>query len=343
MRAVLPCLVLLVACNGNKDDDTGEPTTAATDDTGTGPVTDDTGPAPTDDTETPPTDDTSGETGETGETGTIDDGITCEDVARTNCVFIKAGEVTSLLDAANLLEDDSAIVLDAGTWAMNNALTIRSVTGITIIGQGMGETVLDFSKVANQVNGVDVIADDFHRMQTSLFQGTHPKPLLELYGERLEVRNVPVPPRLAAPLPPATWRRLLDGLAITRLVRERTGTTGPGEGAFGTRESQSQPFEPVAEYLFRDLAATSAARGQEFALVFLPTAGQVQRGEPPLAAWLREFCREAQITYLDLTPEFDPVPAAELDDYFTQGHYSGKGNALVARAIERLVDDQFRD
>jgi hypothetical protein len=26
----------------------------------------------------------------------------------------------------------------------------------------MGETVLDFSAVANQVNGVDIIADDFH-------------------------------------------------------------------------------------------------------------------------------------------------------------------------------------
>jgi len=152
IRAALPCIFLLVACSGDKDtddtssgaDDTSEPTT-------------DSGPDDTESTDsTPPTDDTG------GDSGTTSDGITCDDVARANCVFIKAGDTSGLLDAANLLDDDSAIVLDGGTWAMNNALTIRSVTGITVIGQGMGETVLDFSEVANQVNGVDVIADDFH-------------------------------------------------------------------------------------------------------------------------------------------------------------------------------------
>lgn len=181
-----------------------------------------------------------------------------------------------------------------------------------------------------------VIADDFRRAQTSLFQGTHPKPLLELYGDRLEVRNVPVPPRLPAPAAPASWRAFLDSLAITRLIRERR-----------SQESDGQPevrsFEPLAEHLFRALAETSRERGQEFALVFLPTAGQVQRGETPLAAWLREFSGEAGITFIDMTPEFDPVPTEELDGYFTQGHYSARGNALVARAVERLVDDQFRD
>ena len=88
--------------------------------------------------------------------------ITCADVDRTNCVLIEAGDSQGLLDAANLLEDDSAIVLAEGTWTLDNAVTFRSVTGITLIGQGMGRSVLDFGGVANQVNGVDVVVDDFH-------------------------------------------------------------------------------------------------------------------------------------------------------------------------------------
>lgn len=101
-----------------------------------------------------------------GDSGGTDTGayvpVTCADVDRSNCVLIEAGDSQGLLDAANLLEDDSAIVLAEGTWTLDNAVTIRSVTGITLIGQGMGRSILDFGGVANQVNGVDVIADDFH-------------------------------------------------------------------------------------------------------------------------------------------------------------------------------------
>lgn len=100
------------------------------------------------------------------ETGTTDTGawepITCADVERTTCVEIAAGDTLALTDAANLLEDDSAIVLAEGTWELDNAVTIRSVTGITLIGQGMGRSILDIGSATNQVNGVDVIADDFH-------------------------------------------------------------------------------------------------------------------------------------------------------------------------------------
>jgi parallel beta-helix repeat protein len=103
-------------------------------------------------------DDKAADSGGTG----VEAGITCADVDRTNCVFIEAGDSQGLLDTANLLEDDSAIVLAEGTWVLDNAVTFRSVTGITFIGQGMGKSVLDFGTVANQVNGVDVIVDDFH-------------------------------------------------------------------------------------------------------------------------------------------------------------------------------------
>ncbi|MEN0066086.1 MAG: parallel beta-helix domain-containing protein [Myxococcota bacterium] len=102
-------------------------------------------------------------TGETPQTPTepTDAGpITCKDVERTNCFEIAAGDVKTLQDTVNLLEDDSAIVLEAGTYAFDNALTVRNANGVTIIGQGIDQTVLDFNAVQAQTNGVDVIADD---------------------------------------------------------------------------------------------------------------------------------------------------------------------------------------
>ncbi|MEQ1506724.1 MAG: parallel beta-helix domain-containing protein [Myxococcota bacterium] len=88
--------------------------------------------------------------------------VTCDDVDRANCVEIAAGDTTTLQDAVNTLEDDSALVLSAGTYTFDNALTIRDVTGVTVIGQGMGVTTLDFAEVATQTNGIDIVADDVH-------------------------------------------------------------------------------------------------------------------------------------------------------------------------------------
>jgi parallel beta-helix repeat protein len=88
--------------------------------------------------------------------------ITCKKVDRTTCVEIEDGDVQALQDAANSLDDDSAIVLAEGTFELNNAVTFRGASAVTFIGQGAGVTVLDFGSNANQTNGVDVIADDFH-------------------------------------------------------------------------------------------------------------------------------------------------------------------------------------
>ena len=136
----LSLALLLVACNGGSSTDTGS-STGAGDDGG----------------------DEGGDDGTTDDTGTDDTwAVTCADVTRSTCLELEAGDATALLDAANLLESDSALVLGPGTWELANALTIRSVSGITIIGQGMGVTVLDLGTNVNQTNGVDVIADDFH-------------------------------------------------------------------------------------------------------------------------------------------------------------------------------------
>jgi parallel beta-helix repeat protein len=84
----------------------------------------------------------------------------CADVATTPCVQIQGGDEAALLTAANSLAVGTTLVLGEGTFEMTNGLTIRT-GGTHIIGQGIAETTLDFAAVAAQVNGVDVVGDDF--------------------------------------------------------------------------------------------------------------------------------------------------------------------------------------
>lgn len=108
-----------------------------------------------------PTDNTTPPTGDSG-TETTEGPVTCKSVERTNCVEIAAGDSAALQDAVNSLEDDTAIVLAEGTYLLDNQVTVRGATGVTLIGQGIDETILDFSPQKTQANGVDMLGNDMH-------------------------------------------------------------------------------------------------------------------------------------------------------------------------------------
>ena len=131
----LTTLLLLAAC--------GDKETTATDSGG--------------DTDTTDTTDDSGGGGDTMEGF---DTTSCADYADP-CVQIAAGDSEGLLEAANLLEDGMTIVLAAGTYELDNQVTFRNADGISLIGQGMDLTLLDFSEEKVQTNGVDAISDGF--------------------------------------------------------------------------------------------------------------------------------------------------------------------------------------
>ena len=102
-------------------------------------------------------------TGDSGTTTPPPEPVTCDNqTVRTNCVEIPAGDVQALLDAVNSLEDDTAIVLAEGTYTLDNQVAVRSVEGISLLGQGIDNTILDFSTTKIQVNGVDIVGDDMH-------------------------------------------------------------------------------------------------------------------------------------------------------------------------------------
>ena len=80
------------------------------------------------------------------------------EVTSANCVEI--ADAATLIAEVNLLEPDTTLVLGAGTFEFDNAVTIRA-NGISLIGQGIEETVLAFGSGTTQFNGVDVVGDDF--------------------------------------------------------------------------------------------------------------------------------------------------------------------------------------
>ena len=86
--------------------------------------------------------------------------ISCGDITGS-CMAFAEGEETALLNTVNSLTDNMTIILGKGTFSFNNAVTIRQADGITFTGQGIDETVLDFSTQPVQANGVDVVGDDF--------------------------------------------------------------------------------------------------------------------------------------------------------------------------------------
>jgi len=86
--------------------------------------------------------------------------IPCEDPDSATCLEIPAGDSALLLETVNLLTDDTTVRLQAGTYELDNQVTIRA-NDIKLEGAGLDETILSFGTAAAQINGVDVVGNDF--------------------------------------------------------------------------------------------------------------------------------------------------------------------------------------
>lgn len=89
------------------------------------------------------------------------DAVACADLTATTCVEVAGGDTTLLQESANSLSDGMTLVLGEGTFMLDNSVTLRGGDGVTLIGQGIDSTILDFSSATTQGNGVDVVGDDF--------------------------------------------------------------------------------------------------------------------------------------------------------------------------------------
>lgn len=102
-----------------------------------------------------------------GSDGGADAGVTsdfsthsCKDFPKP-CVEINNGESAALQEASQLLEDGTTLILSAGTYNLDNQVTLRKSKGVTLIGQGIDKTILSFKAQKVQSNGVDAIGDNF--------------------------------------------------------------------------------------------------------------------------------------------------------------------------------------
>jgi len=111
------------------------------------------------DSGTPDGDTDTQDTSDTGEEDNPFPTTSCADHADP-CVEILAGDNDGLFEISNLLVDGQTIVLGAGEWQLDNQVTFRGASGVSLIGQGMELTILDFAAEEVQTNGIDAIGDE---------------------------------------------------------------------------------------------------------------------------------------------------------------------------------------
>lgn len=88
--------------------------------------------------------------------------FSCRDVDSGTCVEVDPlDDSTSLLDVVNTIRGDTTVVLGEGTFTLDNQVTFRGADNLTLRGQGMDLTTLDFGEMTAQGNGVDVVSTGF--------------------------------------------------------------------------------------------------------------------------------------------------------------------------------------
>jgi hypothetical protein len=196
----------------------------------------------------------------------------------------------------------------------------------------------DGAALEQQVHLFCFTAPDFARMEQSTFLG-YGKPVLRLRGETLEVGNTPVPRR-------GFWVPwLTENLAAfqeLRAARLLRGLFGGREAPGGDAVAGTPGFE-LALAVFEKLRALHRARGSELLLVYLPSTWDDPA--PAHVVELRErLARELGargFAFVDLADALYRLPPELRSDlYFPrdtpfQGHYTPKGNDVVARLLLR--------
>ena len=208
----------------------------------------------------------------------------------------------------------------------------------------------DGAALDHHVQILAYITHDFGRMSSTRFLG-YGKPILTLRDGRLEVGNVPVPPRAFYATWLRQWQAAIRGLRISEVIRRvregRPRTAGAVPAAWA--ETPEDPVWKLARAVFADLVAINRAKGSTLVVVHLPTEDDHQGGS---ATEWRERARgtatDLGFLYVDLVEDFKRLAPGAAGALFIQGdvrdfvrsrgHYSVAGNEWVAdRLFVRLV------
>ena len=214
-------------------------------------------------------------------------------------------------------------------------------------GYGLDQAYLwyarDGARLHHDIQIFAFIGSDLRRMASNRFEGYF-KPTLAIQEGHLVTRNVPVP-RIGS------WGRWiqrlmafrdLQSVALLRRVLFRNALQENG--------SISPDVLEVAERVFDQLAELNRQKGSQLIVAFLPTEGEYRNGMPNYIAKLKRDVLAKGITWIDLVDDFREMPAAEEQRLFlteadipqyksAAGHYTNKGNELVAGLLYRRVTE----
>jgi len=213
-------------------------------------------------------------------------------------------------------------------------------------GYGIDQAYLWFKRdardIGHQVHLLAFITDDFNRLSDTERAG-YGKPILELEGERLLVRNVPVPKR--AWFAPWITRNLesirsLRSFDLARRLLERAPTNA-GKRAGPRRERTAGP---IVSKVLEDLARINRSKGSALVLVYLPYLPEHRAASAP--GWERFIRSESErlgLLFVSVAEAFRTLPRAEAEALFIPdgpgvfpgagGHLSVRGNEYVAREL----------
>lgn len=215
-----------------------------------------------------------------------------------------------------------------------------------LVGYGVDQSYLLYRRVGNvyghRVVCFAFITDDFLRMQRTSFLGNG-KPRLVLHGGTLTIENVPVPRPRPAPRWIARTGEAVAELRTAQLlaaIRHQLSRRSPA-----TSSEMDPAAWSVAEHVFGDLQALTAANGATLLLIYLPTIEDYAgHGADWWRGHVREAARQHGWSYLDLVDAMRSLPADSVGALFLPpgqhplrsprlGHLSAAGHRWFARRV----------
>jgi hypothetical protein len=208
----------------------------------------------------------------------------------------------------------------------------------------------DGTRLKHDIHLFAFITHDFARMQQDNFLG-YGKPRLTLQDNQLFIENVPVPKR-AFYTPWLTQNgQAIKELKSVQLLSQLFQRPAQAN-ALQNQERSAVPPQLVAAKILEDLQRINKAQGSILILVYLPTLGDVVQPYPAdVETWRQRVglaAKESRIPFIDLVDDFRALGPDQLYPLFIQegeldfpgaaGHYSVRGNEVVARRLyEALI------
>jgi len=185
------------------------------------------------------------------------------------------------------------------------------------------------------------ITDDFLRMEGDSFFG-YGKPVLKVENGMLVNKNRPVP-KLAFTIPRLPMiREGISHLSVVQLLRRvLRPVTGEPQGSQTDQTQKELETREVSLKIFEDLQRLNQAKGSVLVLIYLPRRPDYPLGKEvgPWRQFFHDLSSEHRFVTIDLVDEIAKIPPQDTPSLYSSvnGHYSEKGNRIVAEALYRQL------